>query len=781
MKLLRLFVLFFSGLLMIRSAGAQSCTIRFSDQETDEPLEGVIITIAGQKTSAAYITDKNGFIHIQKVLQPFDLHARHVSYEEVMATIHTKDTSFLMLPATTTMDEIVITTDPYRDVAMPSDLFDVRVVSRKTIDQLAGNNLSDVLNYNINMAIIPDVATGRSTVNMFGLSGEYVKILVDNVPVAGDNGSGNNIDISQINLENVERIEISEGSMGVMYGSNAVAGVINIITKKQLDKTWEAQASVQEETVGSEYTWFGRGRHIQNLSISSNPHKKWFASAKISNNIFKGFYNGYEGKNYAGSDNHRGHEWNPKNQTSINGLVNHQITPRISAFYKFEQFRETLDIYNHTVNTRLGIDGEPDHTASDEQYNTTRQGHQINLNGELGKLPFWIIGSYQNQERQYERYTYNIDYRTKTSSQGKVTNQSSKVWYSKGNLDNIIPDLSWWSLNIGYELEHQKGFDAIASGEFSNNISQQTLSYYDLYLTSSFSPFNKLSLTPGLRTNNNSKYGSHFIWSSTLKYNWPHEISSQIVAGSAYKTPNFSQLYYYFVDANHNVTGNQNLNPESGISLMLDVDKTSQLGSFKIKTRLKGYHYQINDKITMVQVLNSGGEGGTSSQRFTYLNADNYLNYGSTLENSIEFHKLTWTVGANYISTRQYLDSDKQTNAHSNTLSALSRLSYSIPKADLSIGLNAKFSGRGRQFYQSGDTVEPGKLQRYTLMDASIQKGFLSKSLNITLGARNLLNVVSVGASGLSGGGGHDAVAPSTQFFSTGRSYFLKITYKISS
>ena len=63
-----------------------------------------------------------------------------------------------------------------------------------------------------------------------GLSGENVKILIDGVPVVGRlNG---NVDLSQINLTNIERVEIVEGPLSVNYGTNALAGTINLITKK---------------------------------------------------------------------------------------------------------------------------------------------------------------------------------------------------------------------------------------------------------------------------------------------------------------------------------------------------------------------------------------------------------------------------------------------------------------------------------------------------------------------------------------------------------------------
>ena len=79
------------------------------------------------------------------------------------------------------------------------------------------------------MTITQDPALG-SSLKIKGLSGNNVKILIDGVPVIGR--MGGNIDLSQLNLYNIDHIEMVEGPMSVMYGSDALAGAINIITKE---------------------------------------------------------------------------------------------------------------------------------------------------------------------------------------------------------------------------------------------------------------------------------------------------------------------------------------------------------------------------------------------------------------------------------------------------------------------------------------------------------------------------------------------------------------------
>src|SRR5690606_27041430 len=150
----------------------------------------------------------------------------------------------------------VVITGQYSAQSVDKSLYQVEVISAEDIKNQAGNTVADILSLALNVLIIPNGQNGDSQVSIMGLDSGYTKILVDNIPIIGDNGLGNYIDLTKINLDNVERIEIVKGAMGVDYGSNALAGVINIITKKNIQKKWKINAFVQEETVGKEYDWY---------------------------------------------------------------------------------------------------------------------------------------------------------------------------------------------------------------------------------------------------------------------------------------------------------------------------------------------------------------------------------------------------------------------------------------------------------------------------------------------------------------------------------------------
>ena len=142
--------------------------------------------------------------------------------------------------------ELVITGN-YKPTGIDKSVLPTRNITLEKLAPLGLQNVADVLKYQANIRIQQDPLLG-SGMSMQGISGENVKILIDGVPVIGrQNG---NIDLSQLNIYNVERIEVVEGPLSVQYGTNALAGTINIITKKTPKKTLDFQGSTYFESAG---------------------------------------------------------------------------------------------------------------------------------------------------------------------------------------------------------------------------------------------------------------------------------------------------------------------------------------------------------------------------------------------------------------------------------------------------------------------------------------------------------------------------------------------------
>jgi outer membrane receptor for ferrienterochelin and colicins len=767
----------FSFLLYSGAALGQDLTITFKDRDTHEPVVGLAVLLQSIESgqSQSILTDDLGRLRFSSSHLPVTIHSQHLGYEPLMDTLDNSGTATMyVVPKTTWMKDVTIESDTYQQsYSTDQDLFFVEEMDKQTIDNLGGNDLSDVLNFSSNINVELSPATGRSTISLFGLDGQYVKVLVDNMPMISDNGLGNNVDISQINLDNVERIEVSEGAMGVMYGSNAVAGVVNIITKKGGDDQLSITARLQEETVGSEYNWKDEGRHIQSVDLHSaiTPKLRWSLGA--NHDHLMGFKNELKGRNYYGQEGTRGYEWNPREQLTLKSGLSYDLGENTRLSYEYNYFQQNIDVYDTVLVGGVGLDGLPEYKSNDRAYRTQRHSHRLNFNSNWKEMPVSIFASYQQQSRDKEEYTYDLERQVKTKSTGWLSDQSSEVWYSKGMISNVIASSDWVGLTAGYEIDHQKGYDAVASGNYSDRIAENTLTNLDFYSQLELFPVKSVRLTPGIRLNRNSQYKSHLIWSLSGTLYSTHQIETKLVVGSAYRTPSYSELFYYFVDANHDVQGNPELSPEDGVSVFASLSKKSRIGNVFFKNELQFNYFDIKDKIGMAIV--SDPADPASAQRSTYLNINQYQNLGLSTENRISIQHLSLDIGASYYGIRQSLEGETKDQDFRNTFNLTSQASYLFARWDADASINLKYTGQRERYSQNNGSTQKVLLAPYTLLNTSIRKRFFAKTLEVQLGARNLLNVVSVNASG--GSGGHGGSGASSQLVGYGRSYFIKLQY----
>ena len=176
------------------------------------------------------------------------------------------------------INEVVITAQ-ITEINKEDAIQNIKVIGSDILSSGLFENLSDVLKYSSIFNITQDNILGSSIV-LQGVSGQGVKILIDDVPVIGRiNG---NIDVSQISLSNVERIEIVEGPLSVYYGTDALAGTINIITKKDYPKGLRSNINTYYESVG---------RYNADISLSYNLKNQTLFSS-IGRNYFSGWSKG---------------------------------------------------------------------------------------------------------------------------------------------------------------------------------------------------------------------------------------------------------------------------------------------------------------------------------------------------------------------------------------------------------------------------------------------------------------------------------------------------------
>ncbi|WP_282115765.1 TonB-dependent receptor plug domain-containing protein [Cellulophaga baltica] len=676
-----------------------------------------------------------------------------------------------------TLKEVVIT-GQYNPTTINKSINNVIVISKTQIENQAANNLADVLNFNLNLTILPSSQTGKSTISFFGLDGQYFNILIDNIPLVSDSGMGNNIDLTQINLDDIERIEIVEGAMGVEYGANAVSGVINIITKKYSEEPWKIQFLTQEETVSNEYAWFDKGRHIQGLNISHNLSDKLYARIGFNRNDFAGFFDNKQGQSYYQNDGLRGYEWLPKIQHNTNAFLTYK-RDNFTLFYKFEYFNETLSYYDETVRSNIDVENQTSNPSStDKIFKTNRYVNNLSVNGTFNSGARYDASlSYQEQKRDLNQFNYYIVTQQKTDETDE-TYQSSKVLFSKGTINNLVKN-DHYNFQLGYEARYNKGFDTQASGSVTQEDKEYTQSNVALFTSSEWKITNDLSARPGFRYEYNSKFNSQLLASLSLRQQLKNRLELRGNIGTSYRTPNFQELYYYFVDSNHDVRGNENLNPEKGYTAFINLKKTTAIPNGVVTNTLKTSYIDINDKIDLA-VINS------TPLQYEYININAYKLWGVTTENRIKKEQWNFNFGATIQGISRI--AENEANASNDFLYSFqinTSGTYSSKKWDTAFSLLFKHNS-AQYDYTASDVDEEGnsvfsksKTNAYSWMDASIRKSFLDKKIQATIGARNILDVTSVAISNTTSGGVH-STTNNGLLLGYGRSFYLKLLYNLN-
>lgn len=679
----------------------------------------------------------------------------------------------------------VVVTGQLEPQSLKKSVHNVRIITREDIKQLAANNLGDVLNQYLNISIRTSGSDGRSTVSMFGLDSQYFKILVDNIPLVSDTGLGSNIDLTQVNLDDIEQIEIIEGSMGVTHGANAVSGILNIITKKKSSHKWEITATAQEETVSNEFAFFDKGRHIQSAKISRNISENLFVTVGANRNDFAGFFNDRQGKDYAENDGLRGYSWLPKEQLAANAFIGY-TKQDYKVFYKFDYFRENVDFFNSVV---IPIDNYPfpnTHYSRDRRYISNRYYHHLNSYGKIfSKLSYNVSLSHQKQARDVEKFNYSLENKQESANDKQVY-QSKEVIYSTGTLSNFFNNKKI-DLQLGYETVNEKGFYDATAGTFKNDQQEASdirkrLENYDFFTVAEINISDKFSIRPGLRYSFQSKFENQYASSLGFRYLFQNGVETRASLGKSYRAPNFDELYTYFVDSNHNLQGNENLIPETSTSYEVSVKKSTFFeNEIQLSNNISVTYLNVDDRISMVL------EEVVPIQKYKYLNIDKYKMWNISSTNQFAYGNWNAKLGLALVGISQKIDL-AALNVTSDdkflySLQMNTNISYKVPKWNTLFSVYYKFNGRQQQFISASDangnaTFMLSELESYGWMDASVRKSFLKNQFEVTLGARNVLDIQSVQLTQAGSTGVH--VAGSDVLLGYGRSFFLKLTYNLN-
>ncbi|MFN8252528.1 MAG: TonB-dependent receptor [Ferruginibacter sp.] len=648
----------------------------------------------------------------------------------------------------------VIVTGQYKPQSVKNSVYQVRVINNERIRISGAATVQQVLNTQLGFRFSNDAALGISDVSLMGMTGRNVKILLDGVPML-DRGDSRE-SLNQVDINSIERIEIVEGPMSVSYGSDALAGVINIITKKNSPNNLGVTAKIQEETAGSEYHPFNyRGLHNQNIGISYKKNN-WNLSAGGTHNAFDGF---------GGDAYGRGRTWKSKEQWLGNIKLGY-AKAGFNIYYRLDGLDETI-----TARNAINLNNNK---AIDQYFYTNRYLHQVQGNYTFNpKLQLSSVLGYTDYTRRTKTLRHDFETGTEELTTGEGEQDVSK--FNSLAFRNTL----YWQLSNKVAL--QPGLDINrdqASGERIKD--NPVITDIALFASAEIKPTDKINLRPGLRFIKNSVYDAPpVIPSFNAKFNLNKQLDLRLAYAYGFRSPALRELYFAFVDINHNIVGNPDLKAEYSNNFSLAAHWTA--------VPKNGMHYNasLTTYYNVFKNLIDFAQSASDSTLYTYFNVNDAKTTGLSFENRISWKKIDATFGFNYIGyyRKQYDDKDYSRIDQKDFLwspEINAAISYDATPLKTKFSLLYKFTGTKPQYVygknSSGQQVlYIAKISSFNWADFTATTT-VNKLVSVSAGVKNIFNINNVNNTATSSGSIHSGAGPVP--VSYGRSYFVGLNFQ---
>lgn len=670
-----------------------------------------------------------------------------------LLTVFLITTSLIAQEDTTKAKDLdgVVVTGQYKPQSVKNSVYQVRTISKERIQQQGAAKLQDVLNNELNIRFSQDLSTGGSGISMMGLSGQNVKILLDGVPMVGRQGFSNEININQVDINSIERIEIVEGPMSVVYGADALAGVINIITKKGGVSKLSVTAKVHEETIGKEYG-FQQGIHNQYAGLTWR-HKRWEIGGGFGHNYFGGWKDTAVDRELV---------WHNKDQLLANGFIGYNYG-KLNLRYRFDGLDEI--IYNPS-NFIISYPEANDRLALDQEYLSRRVMQQLQGSYAVNNsLSFQAQAAYTDYSRQV--YSTNVSQNTKQVTIATPVNQSLdeiKGFTFRGTAFYKLSSFVSFQPGVDVNLESGKG-QRLKEG--NNEVND-----YAFFLTSEITPSSKISIRPGIRVIKNSVYDAPpVIPSINTKFVLASNLDLRLSYARGFRSPSLRELYFNFFDANHQIVGNPDLKAETSHSFNGSLTwKKVSADEVVYSTILGGFYNNVKNLIDYAIDVNNPAI-------FILTNVSNSKTAGATLATSIKNKQWNISMGAGYTGFyNAYAEANSELPQLQWSAEVNSNVSYKFSKIGLDANLFYKFTGKKPYYAINSNTQKVVLTQQagFHMADFTINKK-LFKLFSLNAGIRNLFDVDRVASTYASGGthSGGDGV----RNIANGRSFFAGLTF----
>ena len=431
----------------------------------------------------------------------------------------------------------------------------VRVLSSQEIREQGISTFDGALTRMMPQASMAPSSMG-SFLRLNGLGNKYILILINGQKLSGD--ISNNVDLNRINMARVKRIEVLDGAASSLYGSDAIAGVINIIT----DQPTQDILSVTSDTRVS-----GHGVLTESVGLD----------------IYKNGFGSYTSFAYDKADSYR---TNQEENT---------IAPLFTGYRSRILGQKFTYAPNQHLSLNAGIDysykitSRPE-TREDITGGTDYEMRYKGLRWNLGGIYKFTSKKSIQADFVVDRFRYGkkYDVATKTYQIGDYV-QSKKQRTMEGQLKAIL-GLTSNSTTI-FGADWRKDYLTATSGNIDQHV--YSLAAYAQHEMKFLKDF---TATLGLRLTHHETFNQHLTPKATLMYA-PGDFRLRATYSAGFRAPGLDELYYHYFSVNRGKAqisfGNQDLKPEKSNYFSLNAEYRTQT----IAVSVTGYLNRINDMV----------------------------------------------------------------------------------------------------------------------------------------------------------------------------------------
>lgn len=677
------FIFLFAGLVTVSADPSQTISGTVVDAATHIGISNVNVYI--KKQSAGTATSLNGTFSLNYEFgNDVILTISHVGYAD--KTIHlngdVKNMTIELDEMFFEMDDIVVTSTRtqklHRDVPVATE-----VISLQDIQDSGALHVEDLLNGYSGVSLQTSV-DGGSMLNILGMDSRYILILIDGQPITGK--FNNHVSLDQIPASQVKKIEIIKGPNSSLYGSEAMAGVINIITNGKTSNDYisfnlryngtENKFKADGLNHGSESMQFSTVRTLGSLTVKFSADVDFIETDKTIQQIDADDINKYSGSLDL--------EWKSSNRHS---------------------FRLKDMVYSHAENGTSSLMN----TSTRINRNTASLNHR------------WIFKNGWNLSHTLNHNLY------------------SRTYVQKRPWGDLVTDDVTEEGNTEYESMIQKKFD---SGELNAGFEGSSASYISdrvqngvqrvtavsLFGQYDFHLWQALNIVSGIRLDYYSEYDAVVSPRIGLMYTLTDRWKVRTTWGKGFRSPSFMER---FIDWNHvqfgyRVLGNANLKPELSNGFTAGVEY---------------YHpakYQVSLMLYVTDFQNLIEDYALEAGLLSYRNIEQATYRGLELQGR-------WMISNTWLSSWGFNIVDNRDNTgnlipNTQPLSGYGRISYKNPKRLWSASIRMKWVGAYTPEDYNPETGEYEKasqsLAAYTIINMNAKMN-IWKQFAIGFGIRN--------------------------------------------